>query len=59
MADNTTKKENSSFTKEQLVKSKKYFGKADLLNALLDDDKTYSISTVDDLINSYLKKEVN
>lgn len=47
-----------TFTKEQLVRSKKYLGREDLLNALLDADKAYTTDDVDKLINDYLKKEV-
>ena len=46
------------FTKEQLVKADRWFNRRDLLNALLEDDKTYTIEQVDDLIKEYYKKPI-
>lgn len=46
------------FFKRDLVKSKRYFGKRDILNALLEDEKQYTIKEVDSIINTFLKKEV-
>ena len=51
-------KKDVKFTKEQLVKSKKYFDKVDLLNVLLQDGQEYTIKQVDELIESFMKKEV-
>ena len=47
-----------AFTKEQLVKADRWFNRRDLLNALLEDDKTYTIEQVDDLIKEYYKKPI-
>ena len=57
---NTTEKaaEMPVFTKEQLVKAERWFNRRDLLNALLEDDKTYTIEQVDDLIKEYYKKPI-
>lgn len=46
------------FTKTQLLNSKKYAGKRDLISALLADDKTYTTEEVDALIEKYLKGTV-
>ena len=46
------------FSKNQLIKSKKYKDKVDLLMALLADSKNYSAEEVDKLINDFTKKEV-
>lgn len=46
------------FTKQQLVESKRYKKKRDLLEALLENGKTYTIVQVDKIIGDYLKKEV-
>lgn len=46
------------FTKEQLVSAKKYVHQKDLLNILLENDKTYSFKETDCLIEEFLKKEV-
>ena len=46
------------FSKERLLQAKKFKGDSDLLNALLKDDKTYSIVEVEELIQKYKKQEV-
>lgn len=46
------------FTKQQLAESKRYKKKWDLLEALLENGKTYTIVQVDKIIGDYLKKEV-
>lgn len=48
----------NEFSKEQLVKADRWFNRRDLLNALLEDDKTYTIEQVDDLIKEYYKKPI-
>ena len=47
------------FTKQQLAESKRYKKKRDLLEALLENGKTYTIAQVDKIIGDYLKKEVS
>ena len=44
-----------TFSKEQILKSNKYNKRRDLLSVLLDDNKTYTISEVDNLIEKYMK----
>ena len=46
------------FAKQQLAESKRYKKKRDLLEALLENGKTYTIVQVDKIIGDYLKKEV-
>ena len=46
------------FTKQQLAESKRYKKKRDVLEALLENGKTYTIAQVDKIIGDYLKKEV-
>ena len=46
------------FAKQQLAESKRYKKKRDLLEALLENGKTYKIAQVDKIIGDYLKKEV-
>lgn len=53
MAENAT-----TFTKEQILKSKKYATRRDLVNVLLEDGKNYSLKEVDKLIDSFMKREV-
>ncbi len=47
----------SKHSKEQILRSKKYRDKIDIVNAVLGNDK-YTIKEVDDLINNFLNKEV-
>ncbi len=46
------------FTKEQLLRSKRYVDRKDLLNALLDGSKLYSIDEADALIADFMKGKV-
>ena len=46
------------FTKQQLAESKRYKKQRDLLEALLEDGKTYTIAQVDKITSDYLRKEV-
>ena len=55
----TSKKETTQatlFTKEQLVKSKKYMRYADFLSGNLQNGKTYTFEQVDKLIHKYYGK---
>lgn len=51
-------KEKPKFTKRQLLKSKKYQHQKDLLNAILENDKSYGTSEVDKLIDNFMKEKV-
>jgi hypothetical protein len=42
------------FTKKQFVNSQRFAKRRDLVNALLDDDETYSIEEVELKINNFL-----
>ena len=57
MADKKTA-EAAVFTKAQLLISKKYAEKRDLISALLEDGKTYTADQADALIEKYLKGTV-
>ncbi|ENY8714609.1 hypothetical protein QVB37_18080 [Clostridioides difficile] len=50
-----SKEENYKFTKEQIVNSKKYVNRKDLLNAILKENELYSFSEVEDRINNFMK----
>lgn len=58
MAKKDEKKEDTTFTKAQLLKSKKYSERVDLLNVLLEDSKTYTSKEVDELVKDFMNKEV-
>ena len=53
-----TKTKKPVFTKADLIKSKRYFHKRDILTAMLKDDVTYTLEQVDKLIKTFLSKEV-
>lgn len=44
-----------TYTKQAILNSKKYIKQKDLVNALLDDDKKYTLKEVDNTIKKYLK----
>lgn len=46
------------FSKRQLIHTKKYSEKKDILNALLQEGKFYTMNEVDELVIKYLVKEV-
>jgi len=46
------------FSKEQLVKSKKFSGQQDLLNTILEADKQYTLDEVVSKVEKYLKGKV-
>ena len=50
--------DDNKYSKQQILKSKKYSDKQDLINALLKDDTQYSITEVDELINNFMKGAV-
>lgn len=43
------------FSKEKILKMKRYSNRRDLLGALLKDGQTYSLNDVDALIEKFLK----
>ena len=51
--ENKTVVKEDTFTKEQLVNSKKYRDSIDALNVVLDDEKQYTSSEVDKLLKSF------
>lgn len=48
----------NKFTKEQLIESKRYADHVDVLVALLDDGKAYTLAEADEIIEAFMKKEV-
>lgn len=47
-----------AFTKEQIIACRRYSDKRDLLNAILTDGQKYTFSQADEMIQNFLKKEV-
>lgn len=54
----TEKKVESSFSKGQILAAKQFKNRKDLLNALLSDNKQYTITTVEQLMNDFLEGKV-
>lgn len=52
------KKAEPGFGKEQILASERYKGKRDLVDALLDEKKKYTLETVDRMIETYQKGQV-
>ena len=53
-----TKTVKEIFTREQLTEAKRYKNRHDLLDALLEDGRAYTIAEVDKKISDYLGKKV-
>lgn len=53
MADEAKTVSNASFTKDQLIESKKYEADKDALSVLLEDDKQYTFDKVDKLLKDF------
>ncbi|MCI8285551.1 MAG: hypothetical protein HFE90_09880 [Firmicutes bacterium] len=47
--------EESDFTKEKLLTFERYKNRRDLLTALLDDDRRYTIKEADEAIENFMK----
>lgn len=48
----------TKYSKEQILKSKRYAHRKDLLNISLDDEKEYSFNEIDKIIADFMDKEV-
>ena len=46
------------FSKEQILTSARFANRRDLVNALLDENESYTLETVDNLIKKYMKGKV-
>lgn len=53
-----TEDNNVKHTKESIMSSSKYADYKDVINILLDKDTEYSIDEVDEMIDEFLKGEV-
>ena len=58
MATKTKKDDEALYSKEQIITSKKYSNRKDILNVLLKDDEEYSFSRIDEIIENFMNKEV-
>lgn len=55
----TKKDSKNSFSKEQLLSAMRFSNRRDLLGAILEDGKRYSISEVEKKLKNYYKRKVN
>ncbi len=53
------KKSAPLFTKKQLISSKKYSDRKDAINALLSENKTYTIEETDKILTDFMKGRQN
>ena len=53
-----TAQNEQKFSKEQILASARYANRRDLVDALLDKDKSYTFETVDNMIEKYKKGRV-
>lgn len=54
------KKSNENlFSKEQLLSAMRFSNRRDLLGAILEDNKKYSIADVEKKLDDYYKRKVN
>ena len=53
-----SKVEKMKFTKQQILEAKKYANRKDLVGALLEEGKNYSLSEVDSAISDFMKRKV-
>lgn len=57
--ETTVKNTAAKYTKESIVSSERYKNRADVLNVLLEDGKTYDLETVDKMVEKFMKGKVN
>ena len=57
--ENEIKKEDVKFTKDQIIKSKKFKNRVDLIRVILQDDKSYTLEEVQKEIDKFMKRRVN
>lgn len=58
---NKEKKETavSKYSKEQIIKSKKFKNRVDVLKVILNENNAYTIAEVESEINKFMKGKVN
>lgn len=47
------------YTKEQILHAKKYENRKDILNALLKESETYTMQQAEELMEDFMKGQVN
>ena len=59
MAKKIKQKQESKFTKQQILAASRYNKRRDALKAILVDGESYSISEVNSLLDRFMKGKVN
>lgn len=54
----TVPKAEHTFSKAQLASSQRFRDRRDIVNALLDEDKKYTVDAVEQMIEKYMKGQV-
>lgn len=57
--ENTAAEIVATYSKEQILQSAKYAKRRDLLTAILEDNRAYTIDEVDARIEKFMKGKVN
>lgn len=57
--ENTAAEIAATYSKEQILQSAKYAKRRDLLTAILEDNRAYTIDEVDARIEKFMKGKVN
>lgn len=57
--ENTAAEIAATYSKEQILQSTKYAKRRDLLTAILEDNRAYTIDEVDARIEKFMKGKVN
>lgn len=52
------KENEDKYSKEQITSSKRYSKSKDILNALLDENKMYTFTEIDKIIENFKKRKV-
>ena len=57
--ENEIKKEDVKFTKDQIIKSKKFKNRVDLIKVILQDNKSYTLEEMQKEKDKFMKRRVN
>ena len=57
-AESNPSKIENKFSKEQLLAAKRFQDRKDIVNALLSPDEEYTVETVEQMIEKYMKGKV-
>ena len=58
VAEERSKQDKPKFTRQQVLASARYKNRRDLVAALLDEGKTYTIAEVDQMVDQFMKGKV-